>query len=456
MKESIRDFNLQRAFQLASFLFPDRKFAIQIVIQSLDKLEIAAQRQIKRLKHEGTRPRTKAVLTDMQLLQRLICHHADQLQRLQEMTASPLPSRAEMVVRWAQQIVMLGESNSFHSTVGICRVLHCYETTGARDVYDLLLQDPGRGKNDDDYRRAKSRIISGLRGRFGDRVRPVRNSQGADGFASIEPISPQLRTLTTECLSRLAVWDVTAPSIPNHVNQSRWVSIPELASDGDDLDAELPIERKRLHTIIHPEPFGRLIRALGLPHPEEMVRIPEFEEDMQNNYTDKFGVTPSKAPELVAEELDGIRKVVMGKTHYDSLLDVPSLSVRVNGVERARIKIAGVKNPTVDLELQPFDRTVEVLALVEQSMRTVAFWFVDRDFRGGLAPGVYDLVLPSGETLSLLVESTGSGDDGAHVTVSLHRPLSLLKTVRDASCRIDQDARDPATKAHLCAPASGS
>ncbi len=78
---------LQRGFELAYFLIPDRVTAIDILTRALEKIRARSRREMKRLywrdKH-AERPVRRIARSDMDMLQWLIMFEAEQDERAQE------------------------------------------------------------------------------------------------------------------------------------------------------------------------------------------------------------------------------------------------------------------------------------------------------------------------------------------------------------------------------------
>src|SRR5690242_14209660 len=78
---------LQRGFELAYFLIPDRVTAVDILTRALEKIRARSRREMKRLywrdKH-AERPVRRIARSDMDMLQWLIMFEAEQDERVQE------------------------------------------------------------------------------------------------------------------------------------------------------------------------------------------------------------------------------------------------------------------------------------------------------------------------------------------------------------------------------------
>lgn len=146
----------QRCFDLAWFCKPENHSALEIVKRSLAKLEVTIASQDKRRKDVG-KQRNRVILADMNVLQRLVLTEAEIESAIRD-RGGFIADSTEMIVRWLSFLARQGFDNSFVATVGVSRIIHTYSTAAAHNFYAFLVQDPSRDKDDDKYRRVKSRL----------------------------------------------------------------------------------------------------------------------------------------------------------------------------------------------------------------------------------------------------------------------------------------------------------
>ena len=156
---------LQRGFELAYFLIPDRVTAIDILTRALEKIRARSRREMKRLywrdKH-AQRPVRRIARSDMDMLQWLIMFEAEQDERAQERAGSI--SSTGMTIRYIKHLIQITTAlSSFYVNVGVSRLLHNYSTSEAQHVYEMLTS---RFLGPDEYRRAKSALMDKLSERF--------------------------------------------------------------------------------------------------------------------------------------------------------------------------------------------------------------------------------------------------------------------------------------------------
>ena len=148
---------LQYAFRLAYFIHPDRELAIRIVKEAIDDLEAAKATQRRRLGYrpislskgcaKPQTPRTKVVMGDAHLLQRLV-YNASEPYEIAREEAGRL-TEEDLLIGFIKNLVRITvRRNSFHVAVGISLLLHTYSTAETMEIHGAVLQDPGRVKDE--------------------------------------------------------------------------------------------------------------------------------------------------------------------------------------------------------------------------------------------------------------------------------------------------------------------
>jgi hypothetical protein len=213
-----------RAFQLAYFLHRERKIALEIATRALNKLQLAATAQGKRLYYRLTgRPdsrksRSKVSLGEPHLLQRLVYVESEQYERLKEAAAlaaqtnGATPARqSDLVVFFIKHLVRITtRRNSFYVTLGLSRLLYNYTTAETMDLYNLVIQDPERVHDDYYYRSRKGTAAEGIERTF---WRTGRSRQRRARRTTLASRGGQLpvRSLARECLHWFTPWETPAP-----------------------------------------------------------------------------------------------------------------------------------------------------------------------------------------------------------------------------------------------------
>src|SRR5215510_4865583 len=169
-RNALTEESLARAFQLAYFIHGDKETALNIVTEAFAKLEVAAAAQDKRLYYTPTgratraeRFRTKVSVGELHLLQRLVYVESEPYERHAEQS----PDEEDMLIYFIKHLVRITvRRNSFYVTLGLSRLLHNYSTADTMEMYDVLVQDPGRVRDDYYYRSRKGRLMKELKERF--------------------------------------------------------------------------------------------------------------------------------------------------------------------------------------------------------------------------------------------------------------------------------------------------
>ena len=101
-------------------------------------------------------------------------------------------------------------------TLGLCRLLYNYSTSDTSDIYNLVLQDPERIRDDYYYRSRKKRLMEAIKDRFGDLVRTQRGRHREERFLP-QADSQKYASLVKECLTRFTPWR-SACVLPNELD----------------------------------------------------------------------------------------------------------------------------------------------------------------------------------------------------------------------------------------------
>jgi hypothetical protein len=176
-----------------------------------------------------------------------------------------------MIIRFTKHLVRITlRRNSFYVTLGVGQLIYDYATSEVRRLYEFLMQDPKRFKDNPYLRRRRKVLMREIQDRFADKVQTVTSPEQGERLLT-QPATPSLIKLVQECFRRFMPWGIKCV-LPEPFS---W-TIPALVFSGDDPDKEHPIETRRVHTILHPDCFARLARGLGLDAPEERLAVPQF------------------------------------------------------------------------------------------------------------------------------------------------------------------------------------
>ena len=358
---------LNKAYRLAYFLHQDKSLAVRIVAAAMLKLNVAMASQTKRLYYipvgrfsQGESRRTdairnKALFSDLHLLQRLVYVESEPYERQKE-------REEDLLVFFIKHLVRITtKRNSFYVTLGVSRLLHSYSTLETMEIYNAVIGEPERVKDDYYYRSRKAVLMHEMYERFGQLIRTCRHPRGEERFET-QPGTSELRSLMRECLRLFTPWD-TQCSVPHDFDPLKSV-IASLASKSSADENE--VEVNRIHAILHPDCLARLVAAFGYSPPDERMELPRFYSEQ----TDQSPPGPRSTPaELSAEELAELNDMLAeqsGRRRRSSPGAV--LRIMVDGVERGRlnpVEQSSISFSTVEdaeiIEVKTMDSSGELL-----------------------------------------------------------------------------------------------
>jgi hypothetical protein len=423
------DEHFEKAFKLAYFINGSKQKAIKIVIGAMNKLEVAATAQFKRLYYTPARRnhsphaakaeshRTKVSLSELHLLQRLIYIESEPYEREREqLQDQDAPDEDLMLIHFIKHLVkMTIKRNSFYVTLGISRLLHNYSTAETMEIYNVAVQDPERVKDDYYYRSRKGRLIQEMKERFGALINVSRGQRGEERFQTHD--SPEeFVELVFECLDQFSPWNTQCP-VPVEFDPIG-DEIPPLAFSGN--HDEDKVEINRIHAILHPDCYGRVTRALRLELPARRLDIPYFflpggKNDMKRNGKQHRRQTqPLSIDELAAIKGTLAKQSARRKTTHAGLL-----SIIVDGSERARLDLKHAN--TINLKIEDGDELIEVRALEEGRETLLASHLLGAsEIVDAGAPLTSEIILEGGQKLSFIIKPLISGPaDAVHAGMTI-------------------------------------
>jgi len=348
---------LNKAYRLAYFLHQDKGIATRIVAAATLKLNVAMASQSKRLYYipvgrfsrgESRRTdaiRNKALFSDVHLLQRLVYVESEPFERQKERAAQVAPSGVhaagdpandeDLLVYFIKHLVRITtKRNAFYVTLGVSRLLHSYSTLETMEIYNAVIGEPERVKDDYYYRSRKAVLMHEMYERFGQLIRACRQRRGEERFQTQQG-SSELRSLLRECLRLFTPWD-TQCAVPRDFDPLKSVIAALTSKSSAD---ENEIEVNRIHAVLHPDCFASLVAAFGYSPPEERMELPRFFLDQSD---DQSPPRQRSAPDdLSAEELAEINHMLdeqAGRRRGSSPTAV--IRIMVDGIERGRLNPA--------------------------------------------------------------------------------------------------------------------
>jgi len=350
---------LNRAFELAYFILGDRPASIYVAMAAMNKLKIALSNQGRR--HYYTprgrsaypASRTKVNLSETHLLQRLVYVESELFERLLEGQQKTL-QQDDLIIRYIKHLVRITtKHNSFYVTLGLCRLLYNYSTGETSEIYNLVLQDPERIRDDYYYRSRKKRLMEDISDRFEGLVRTQRGLRREERFQPQED-SQKYANLVRQCLIRFTPWR-SACVLPKDLDPNRNV-ITQLLFEGGDPDKEHQVELNRIHTLIHPGCLERLTAALGLDPTNERLELPSFLVSGGGSWPTEDRFSPTA---LTEGELYAIRRYLDKNAIHRKEFSEGQVSLLIDGERQEDIKLDG-SNSVVEFDIMHGSELIEI------------------------------------------------------------------------------------------------
>ncbi|HEU4389197.1 MAG TPA: hypothetical protein VFV34_15450, partial [Blastocatellia bacterium] len=367
--------------------------------------------------------RTKVSLEDSQLLQCLVFTESEHYERERERHRGPgQPKGDDMVISFIKHLVSITvRRNSFHVALGISRLLHNYSTAETREIYDVVIQDPDRTKDENYCRARKALLMQEIKQRFGDLITVCRGARGEERFES-NPSQGGNSPLVRECLDLFAPWGAPCP-VPCGFNpQSDVLGLLSFADR--DLDEEHRTEVNRIHAVIHSGCFTRLTQALGLDSPDTRLAIPHFAISRESAGDD--GLPPSgrsPSPKLDVEDVAAINAALADQSSRRKAASSRLLRVFADGVERAAIDRS--RSDHVMIELLEGDALVEVRSNDEHGTLLLAtYHHRPHQIRGN--DTTRTIILEGGQKIAFrLSKDSSAGSESWWLDISFRDPVSM-------------------------------
>ena len=424
-----------RAFQLAYFLHRERKIALEIATRALNKLQLAATAQGKRLYYRLTgRPdsrksRSKVSLGEPHLLQRLVYVESEQYERLKEAAAlaaqtnGAAPARqSDLVVFFIKHLVRITtRRNSFYVTLGLSRLLYNYTTAETMDLYNLVIQDPERVHDDYYYRSRKGLLLKELKERFGELVEVAKGVRGEQRWRAAAD-SSRYAPLARECLHWFTPWE-TPCAVPETLDPLN-DTIDQLSFQGRHPDEEHEVEVSRIHAALHPECFDRLAAANRLARPEEKLELPHF---FLADGADDDGDISRTPPNLSADELHIINDLLAQEAMRRKAASNGFLRVMVDGIQLAQINTR--TSAVARFEVNDQAEVIEVYSSDEKGALLLATHLLN--FVGPETQS-FSITTEGGQQISFSIDLRGSegSETNAQVAVEIKEPAASAAAQR--------------------------
>lgn len=417
------------AYRLGYFLLADRKDALSVLYQAAARLPVTALTQKKRLaKRPKAEVHKKLSLTDLQLLQYLVYVCSEPYERMQEQEQRDgrrTLTQEDMIARYVKHLLLLYlEHNSFYAAVGQSSVLFDLETSQAERLYEILVQgSPAHLDTKGDYsvRDAKREIKQRLASRFAPFVSIREGARREQRFVTMEDSGAHFRFLK-RCLHSLQPvpaeggpgghWHLPAGFDPTAYG------LAELQHDGGEANsrAEQAAELRRLHAVVHPCCWARLLRAAGHAYSRRRLLLPSFNLG-QDGDTHPMRHSNRQPPELTSDELDSLTWALAKEARRRSAVFASDLSVSFDGVPYCRWSLS--ETDTLKVTAGEGARALSVSGRDEEGEVLLAVCLLQYGRDRGEGGGPSAVVLESGREFTFTVKGMRGDPDGVEVLIRL-------------------------------------
>jgi hypothetical protein len=413
---------LERGFQLAYFIFPSRPQAVLILSGAVNKLKTQHGRESRRTYWRDKylkRGITRITREESDMLQWLIFYESDHFEKGQE--AAHRATLKDMVVRYIKSLVrMTSAMSSFHVNIGLHRLLHNYSTAEAQRVYESMTD---RYPGSDEYRRAKSVLMSKLEERFDGMLKTSRAQHGEVRFVPAED-QEQWADMVDLCLKEFMPWSTqNACPVPDNFDGAELNLSSRVAGNGAGEADRNQIETSRCHAFIDPLCFGRLVRALAMEPPSQRLDVPRFfmENPANSNYSDP------QTPNLTAEERQAIAGFAATEAERRQKSIPTNMAIVIDGQECARLDANGATSR--ELTIREGAELLEIWTEEAGTPLLLATHKIAYAETLGIAPADFSFQFKDAAELALRISnqpsSTGKAEDSS-------RTASLSVTYRPA------------------------
>ena len=291
------------------------------------------------------------------------------------------------------------------------------------EIYNAVIGEPERVKDDYYYRSRKGILMQEMKRRFGSLISVCRQRRGEERFEA-QPCSTKHQSLVRECLRWFTPWNTDCP-VPSDFNPLTTIITRLTSKSGVDEDK---IEVERIHAVLHPDCFGRLIAGLGYASPEQRLEVPRFffnQADNEGPPRERY--SPA---DLSAEELTEIKNTLAAQGGRRRTTPAAIMRIVVDGVERA------VLNPAERLNLRfSVDEDAEIIEV--RTMETDSDLLLATHLLASYREIAQDwsttssIVLEGGQKLSLsIARRPGSATEAAGLLVDFkYEETNLLRAV---------------------------
>jgi hypothetical protein len=220
------------------------------------------------------------------------------------------------------------------------------------------------------------------------------------------------------CLHHFAPWDVPV-SVPEDYN-ARHHRLPQLSGnnsqDGYADDHWHKVEVARMHTVINPECFDRLVTGLGLAKPVTRLELPRFflsqeTSDNEPTHTDQDsdrGDDDNDPPQLNSGDVQSMLSELAARAGRRRFTAARLLRVLVNGNEQARLDLTQATQ--TQISIKPNTQLIEVHGQDEQGEILLAVFAPRLGNDDKFAPQTAAITIEGGQRLQFTLTPSENND----------------------------------------------
>lgn len=427
---------LNKGFQLAFFMVPNRVIALEILSNAMSKLRVQRSRERKRVYWRDKylkRRITRIARDEEDALQWLLYVEAENYEKRQE--EAGLQTVRDMVVRYIKHLVQMTTAMSaFYVNVGLHRLLFNYSTSEARSVYEWVAQHyPG----DPEYRKVKGTLMKRLQARFKDLIRTCTVQYGETRFETSEDQSRWV-DLVDQCLSVFTPWSTaqTCRALAGVENRVGGLPYPLSAKGRENLDQDI-VEIHRCHVFIEPSCHGRITSKLGLDSLHARLALPRFFGGREDGRWQDSGNPPGKAPELSQEERNRTLDRLELEAETRRRVSAKHLRILADGNERLQLDVEN--GNTGQFDISAGTNLIEIWNEDQQGRVLLALHYVQYHQWKGIARETATVDLGQGQELLIKVVPADQPKDelgGASITFTcqpVSQPRQWRQTLQSRS-----------------------
>ncbi len=434
----------QRAFSLAAYILKDASEAEEIARLVAHTHDKELKKHVKN-RNSKKHPNSTRVLRNpefnLDIYTYIKIARQERKQEREYWERRRMLGDEDMIIRFIKQLVCDGlVHNSRFLNVGLAHLLFSYSYDNVAAIQLLLEQSPANLPAGYRYRKHRQTLVDRLRARFNGKAprerqflkfKPFKQHKEAALVSRVD--SAGYYTLVRQCLKTFTPAAPPCPE-PLYTLDPRTEVIEPFHHDpqskgGADKHA---VERNRMHAVVCPDCFSRILSALNFVNPESSLRLPLFSlpgggggKSLRPGPTrGQPGQTggPSAVPEQRAEAAAKRSENSVPNQIVISVDDQPQALIDIN-------------NPQpVGLMLEPGAAIIEALAGEGQQQMPLGLIYLDWDPAcDEESPAQYKLKLNEDCTLEFLIcYATDEDGDEESATVKVNCVMARSVTAATA------------------------